>query len=93
MIRSELIKKLEAENLELKTEEIEKIVDLFFDQIIQRLSDGGRVELRGFGAFAAKTREARIGRNPRTGETVAIADKRTPSFKTGKELRQRLNSN
>ena len=70
MIRSELIKKLETENVELKTEEIEKIVDLFFGEIIQRLADGGRVELRGFGAFSTRDRSPRKGRNPRTGEAV-----------------------
>ena len=89
MIRSELIKKLEAENPELKTEEIEKILDLFFDQIIQRLADGGRVELRGFGAFSVKARDARVGRNPRTGEAVKVDDKKVPFFKTGK-LKQML---
>jgi integration host factor subunit beta len=91
MIRSELIKKLEAENPELKTEEIEKIVDLFFDQIIQRLSDGGRVELRGFGAFSTRDRSPRKGRNPRTGASVDVPSKRVPYFKPGKEVRESLN--
>ena len=91
MIRSELIKKLEAENPELKTEEVEKILDLFFDQIIQRLADGGRVELRGFGAFSVRERQSRLGRNPRTGEKVNVPAKRTPFFKMGKELKDRLN--
>jgi integration host factor subunit beta len=91
MIRSELIKKLEDENPELKTEEIEKIVDLFFNQIIQRLSDGGRVELRGFGAFSTRDRSPRKGRNPRTGASVEVPSKRVPYFKPGKEVREQLN--
>ncbi|WP_395637051.1 integration host factor subunit beta [Sphingorhabdus sp.] len=91
MIRSELIKKLEAENPELKTEEVEKILDLFFDQIIQRLADGGRVELRGFGAFSTRDRSPRKGRNPRTGASVDVPSKRVPYFKPGKEVRERLN--
>ena len=91
MIRSELIKKLESENQELKTEEVERIVDLFFNQIIQRLADGGRVELRGFGAFSTRQRGPRKGRNPRTGESVDVPAKRVPYFKPGKEVRERLN--
>lgn len=91
MIRSELVKKLEAENPELKTEEVERIVDLFFNQIIQRLADGGRVELRGFGAFSTRERDPRKGRNPRTGESVDVPSKRVPYFKPGKEIRERLN--
>jgi len=89
MIRSELIKKLESENQELKTEEVERIVDLFFNQIIQRLA--GRVELRGFGAFSTRQRGPRKGRNPRTGESVDVPAKRVPYFKPGKEVRERLN--
>jgi integration host factor subunit beta len=92
MIRSELIKKLETENVELKTEEIEKIVDLFFGEIIQRLADGGRVELRGFGAFSTRDRSPRQGRNPRTGASVEVPSKRVPYFKPGKEVRERLNT-
>ncbi len=93
MIKSELVLKVAEKYPHLYQRDVEKIVNSIFDEITDALARGDRVELRGFGAFAAKTREARIGRNPRTGETVAIADKRTPSFKTGKELRQRLNSN
>ena len=91
MIRSELIKKLEDENPELKAQEIEKIVDLFFNQIVQLLADGGRVELRGFGAFSTRQRDPRKGRNPRTGETVDVPAKRVPYFKPGKEIREKLN--
>lgn len=91
MIRSELLKKLEDENPELKSEEVEKIVDIFFNQIIERVADGGRVELRGFGAFSARERAPRKGRNPRTGESVNVPAKRAPYFKPGKEVRARLN--
>jgi len=91
MIRSELIKKLEAENPELKTEEVEKILDLFFDQIIQRLADGGRVELRGFGAFSTRDRSPRKGRNPRTGATIKIKAAKVPKFRPGKALKDALN--
>ena len=72
MIRSELLQKLADENPELKPEEIEKILDLFFNQIMQKLAEGGRVELRGFGAFSTRQRKPRIGRNPRTGESVEV---------------------
>jgi integration host factor subunit beta len=91
MIRSELVKKLEAENPELKTEEVERILDLFFNQIIQRLADGGRIELRGFGAFSTRDRDPRKGRNPRTGDSVDVPSKRVPYFKPGKEVREQLN--
>ncbi len=91
MIRSELVKKLEGENPELKTEEVERIVDIFFSQIVQRLADGGRVELRGFGAFSTRERKPRVGRNPRTGESVQVPAKKVPYFKPGKEVRERLN--
>ncbi len=76
----------------MRSEEIERVVDVFFDEIARRLADGGRVELRGFGAFSTRERNARKGRNPRTGETVEVAEKRVPYFKPGKEMRQRLNS-
>ena len=91
MIRSELLEKLAEENPELKPDEIEKIVDLFFNQISQKLAEGGRVELRGFGAFSTRQRKPRIGRNPRTGESVEVPAKRVPYFKPGKEIRERLN--
>ena len=91
MIRSELVKKLEAENPGMTGEEVERIVDLFFNQIIQRLSEGGRVEIRGFGAFSTRPRNPRKGRNPRTGDAVDVPAKRVPYFKPGKEIRERLN--
>ncbi len=92
MIRSELLQELHKDNPELRAEEVEQIVDIFFDEIAQRLAEGGRVELRGFGAFSTREREARSGRNPRTGETVNVAAKRVPYFKAGKEIRERLNA-
>ncbi|MDX3909635.1 MAG: integration host factor subunit beta [Sphingobium sp.] len=92
MIRSELIQKLADENQELTLQEVERIVDLFFREIIERLAAGGRVELRGFGAFTTRDRDARTGRNPRTGETVPVTAKRVPYFKPGKEMRERLNA-
>ena len=91
MIRSELLQSLHSDNPELKAEEIEQVVDIFFDEIAQRLAEGGRVELRGFGAFSTREREAREGRNPRTGETVEVPAKRVPYFKAGKDMRRRLN--
>ena len=92
MIRSELLQTLARENPGLRVEEIEKIVDVFFDEITQRLASGGRVELRGFGAFSTRTRDARKGRNPRTGDAVDVPGKRVPYFKPGKEMRARLNA-
>lgn len=92
MIRSELVLALARENPDLKADEVEKVVDVFFDEIANRLADGGRVELRGFGAFSTRAREARQGRNPRTGEAVAVPGKRVPYFKPGKEIRDRLNA-
>ena len=82
---------LARDNPELRTDDIERIVDVFFDEIAQRLADGGRVELRGFGAFSTRERDPRKGRNPRTGETVDVPGKRVPFFKPGKEIRARLN--
>ncbi|WP_128253350.1 integration host factor subunit beta [Falsirhodobacter deserti] len=91
MIRSELIQKIAEENPHLTQRHVERIVHTVFDEIIEALSRGDRVELRGFGAFSVKAREARTGRNPRTGEAVAVEDKSVPFFKTGKLLRDRLN--
>jgi integration host factor subunit beta len=91
MIRSELVQMLADDNPGLSIKEIDRIVTIFFDEISQRLADGGRVELRGFGAFSTRSRDARTGRNPRTGETVDVDAKRVPYFKPGKEMRQRLN--
>ncbi len=92
MIRSELVQALARENPELRAEEVEQVVDIFFEEISARLAEGGRVELRGFGAFSTRQRDARKGRNPRTGEAVEVPKKLAPYFKAGKEMRERLNS-
>jgi integration host factor subunit beta len=92
MIRSELLQELARENPGMRPEEIERVVDVFFDEIGQRLAEGGRVELRGFGAFSTRGRDPRKGRNPRTGEPVEVPGKRVPYFKPGKEMRLRLNT-
>ncbi|MGQ0674558.1 MAG: integration host factor subunit beta [Rhodospirillales bacterium] len=91
MTKSELILRLAERNPHLYQRDVERIVATVFDEISAALSRGQRVELRGFGAFSVKRREARQGRNPRTGETVAVTSKRIPFFKTGKQLRDRLN--
>ena len=91
MLRSELITKLAEENPNLKAREVERIVDVIFDEIAAALERGDRVELRGFGAFSVRKRDARVGRNPRTGTTVQVEAKRVPFFRAGKEIRQKLN--
>lgn len=91
MTKSELIQKLAERNPHLYLRDIEKIVETIFEEITAALAHGDRVELRGFGAFSVKERDARTGRNPRTGETVEVEAKRLPFFKTGKGLRERLN--
>jgi integration host factor subunit beta len=91
MIRSELIEKIAAENPHLYQRDVEKIVNTIFEEVIEALARGDRVELRGFGAFSVKKRDARTGRNPRTGEAVEVEEKAVPFFKTGKLLRDRLN--
>ncbi|MEN8873172.1 MAG: integration host factor subunit beta [Pacificibacter sp.] len=93
MIRSELIQKIEDENPHLYQRDVERIVNTIFDEVTSAMSRGDRVELRGFGAFSVKQRDARVGRNPRTGETVKVKEKHVPFFKTGKLLRDRLNGN
>jgi len=91
MIKSELIEKIAAENPHLFQRDVEMIVNVIFDEIISALSRGQRVELRGFGAFSVKHRPSRTGRNPRTGDQVFVDEKYVPYFKTGKELRERMN--
>lgn len=91
MTKSELILKIGQMNPHLYHRDVERIVSAIFEEITTALSRGDRVELRGFGAFSVKRREARIGRNPRTGDTVSVARKAIPFFKTGKQLRERLN--
>ena len=91
MIKSELIQKIADDNPHLYQRDVERIVDTIFDEIISAMSEGHRVELRGFGAFSVKHRDARQGRNPRTGDSVMVEEKFVPYFKTGKLLRERLN--
>lgn len=91
MTKSELIQRLAERNPHLYLRDVEKIVETIFEEITDALANGNRVELRGFGAFSVKHRDARIGRNPRTGEAVQVEAKRLPFFKTGKALRERLN--
>ena len=91
MIRSELVQKVTEAHPDLSPREVEAIVTTFFDEIVARLAQGGRVELRGFGAFSTRARDARTGRNPRTGDVVDVDAKRVPYFKPGKEMRARLN--
>ena len=91
MIKSELVQKLADENPHLFQRDIENIVNAILDEVGDAMARGDRVELRGFGAFSVKARDARVGRNPRTGEAVKVEDKKVPFFKTGKLLRDRLN--
>lgn len=91
MIRSELIQKIADENTHLYQRDVERIVNTIFEEVIEAMARGDRVELRGFGAFSVKKRDARMGRNPRTGEAVDVEEKCVPFFKTGKLLRDRLN--
>jgi integration host factor subunit beta len=89
--RSELTKRLADKNPHLYLRDIERIVGTVFEQIALALARNDRVELRGFGAFSVKNRPARTGRNPRTGAHVSVDKKSVPFFKTGKEMRERLN--
>ncbi len=91
MIKSELVQKLAEKNRHLYQRDVEAIVNAILEEIVEALSRGDRVELRGFGAFSVKNRPARTGRNPRTGEPVSVSEKYVPFFKTGKEMRLRLN--
>ncbi len=91
MIRSELVQKIAEANPHLFQRDVERIVNTIFEEIIDAMARGDRVELRGFGAFSVKKRDGRTGRNPRTGESVDVDEKHVPFFKTGKALRDRLN--
>ena len=93
MIRSELIQTIADDNPHLFQRDVERIVNAIFEEITNAMARGERVELRGFGAFSVKQRDASVGRNPRTGEAVDVDAKRVPFFKTGKLLRDRLNGN
>lgn len=90
MVRSELVQKMAEQHPYLSEQEVGRIVSLFFQEISDHLCGGGRVELRGFGAFSVRPRKARVGRNPRTGEAVPVADKNAVHFKPGKLMRERL---
>jgi integration host factor subunit beta len=92
MIKSELIAALAEENPHLTQRDVERVVNVIFERVINALEDGGRVELRGFGAFSVRSRSARAGRNPRTGASVQVRAKHVPFFKSGKELRAKLNA-
>ena len=91
MIRSELIQIITDQNPHLYQRDVERIVNTVFDEITNAMANGDRVEVRGFGAFSVKRRDARVGRNPRTGASVDVEEKHVPFFKTGKLLRDRLN--
>ncbi|MHB9881282.1 integration host factor subunit beta [Pacificimonas sp. ICDLI1SI03] len=92
MIRSELVTAVADAHPHLTAREAERVVGTIFDSIIDALAEGRRVELRGFGAFSTRARDARTGRNPRTGDAVDVEAKRVPHFKAGKDLRERLNA-
>ena len=92
MIKSELIDKLAEANPHLYHRDVERVVNTILDGITDALADGDRVELRGFGAFSVRHRPSRVGRNPRTGDSVAVKEKHVPFFKTGKELRERVDA-
>jgi integration host factor subunit beta len=92
MIKSELVQRIAAQNLHLYQRDIENVVKAILGQIMAALARGDRVELRGFGAFSVKVREARTGRNPRTSALVPVSKKAVPFFKAGKEMRLRLNT-
>jgi integration host factor subunit beta len=91
VIKSELVQRMAARNPHLYQRDIETIIDAILGEIADALARGERVELRGFGAFSTKQRQARTGRNPRTGDKVPVTEKLAPFFKTGKEMRERLN--
>ena len=91
MIKSELIRRISSQNPHLYERDIEKVVSAILDEMVEALRRGDRVELRGFGTFSAKIRGARTGRNPRTGVAVQVSKRAIPAFKTGKEMRWRLN--
>lgn len=91
VIKSELVQRIAEKNPHLYQRDIEKVVNAVLNGITDALVRGDRVELRGFGAFSVKRRDARLGRNPRTGDHVEVVEKAVPFFKTGKEMRERLN--
>ena len=92
MIKSELVQRIAEQNPHLYQRDVEHIINAILDEITEALMRGDRVELRGFGAFSVKSRDSRVGRNPRTGESVNVDAKTVPFFKTGKQLRELINS-
>ena len=92
MIKSELVTRIATQNPHLYQRDVENIVNAILGEIVAAMARGDRVELRGFGAFSVKNRPARTGRNPRTGTRVSVTEKYVPFFKTGKEMRERLNN-
>jgi integration host factor subunit beta len=91
MIKSELVQRIASQNPHLYQRDVENIINAILNEVTAAMSKGDRDELRGFGAYSVKHRPARTGRNPRTGEHVSVAQKSVPFFKTGKEMRERLN--
>jgi len=89
--KPELVQRVAVRNPHLHLHDVESIADAILDEITNALARGDRVELRGFGAFSTKRRQARTGRNPRTGDPISVVEKNVPFFKTGKEMRDRLN--
>ena len=92
MKKSDLVD-LVSQRQNIPRPQVEQTIDAFLDAVAEGLSRGERIDFRGFGAFAVRKSAARSGRNPRTGETIQIAARKTPTFKVGKELRDRVNSN
>ena len=92
MTRLELVKRIADQNPDLPEDDAARLVDTIFREIAEAMAQGRRVEIRGFGAFSIRERDARVGRNPRNGEPVQVAAKRAPFFKTGKTLHSRLNA-
>jgi integration host factor subunit beta len=92
MTKSELIEILAARQVHLKSDDVDMAVKTLLEQMSAALASGDRIEIRGFGSFSLHYRPPRIGRNPKTGESVALPGKHVPHFKPGKELRERVNS-
>jgi integration host factor subunit beta len=92
MTKSELIERVSEAGSSLSRQKAESVVNVIFDSMAQALQDGDKIEIRGFGSFTIRERDSRLARNPKTGDTVEIAAKKTPFFKTGKELRERVDN-
>lgn len=92
MNKSDLIELLSKKLPNLATRDVEVIVNTIFESMTSVLQNGGRIEIRGFGSFEVRVRKPRLGRNPKTGSSVAVGERRVPFFKVGKELRERVNN-